>query len=72
MSTGLGGLPRIKASNAFKPGMGNIVIGIVWQTRLAALPIYPVIQERMSAVYALNVIAITSFLKKNRHDKLED
>lgn len=41
--------------------MGNIVIRIVWQTNLEALPICPEIQGRMSAVYASNLIAITSF-----------
>ncbi|MCL4706536.1 Na+:solute symporter [bacterium] len=65
--------PHFKANKAFKRDMFNIVIGIIWQTSLVALPIYLVIQEKMSVVYALIVIAITSFiLKKNWYDKLED
>lgn len=65
--------PHFKANKAFKRDMFNIAIGIIWQTSLVALPIYLVIQEKMSVVYALIVIAITSFiLKKNWYDKLED
>lgn len=65
--------PHFKANKAFKRDMFNIVIGIIWQTSLVALPIYLVIQEKMSVVYAVIVIAITSFiLKKNWYDKLED
>lgn len=65
--------PHFKANKAFKRDMFNIVIGIIWQTSLVALPIYLVIQEKMSVVYALIVVAITSFiLKKNWYDKLED
>lgn len=65
--------PDFKANKAFKRDMFNVVIGIIWQTSLVALPIYLVIQEKMSIVYAIVVLAITTFiLKKNWYDKLED
>lgn len=65
--------PNFKANKAFKRDMFNVVIGIIWQTTLVALPIYLVIQEKMSIVYALIVLAITTFiLKKYWYDKLED
>jgi Na+/proline symporter len=65
--------PDFKPNRAFKRDVFNIAVGIVWQTSLVALPIYIVIQEKLSIVYALTAVVITSFiLKKNWYDKLED
>lgn len=65
--------PDFKANKAFKRDMFNVAVGIIWQTSLVALPIYLVIQEKMSVLYAGLVLLVTSWvLKKNWYDKLEE
>jgi Na+/proline symporter len=65
--------PNFKANKNFKRDMFNVLIGIIWQTSLVALPICLVIQEKMYIIYDLIVLAITSIMmKKNWYDKLED
>lgn len=65
--------PNFKANRAFKRDMFNVLIGIIWQTTLVALPIYLVIDEKMSVLYTVLVLAATSWiLKKNWYDKLEE
>jgi hypothetical protein len=51
----------------------NLVVGIVWQTSLVALPIYVVIQHWREAVICLTLIAITSLILKHTwYDRLQD
>ncbi len=65
--------PNFKANKNFKRDKFNVVIGIIWQTSLVALPIFLVIQEKMYIVYDLVLLVITSLImKKNWYDKLED
>ena len=45
-------------------GMLNIVVGIVWQVALVALPLYVVIQEYKRAALALGIILGTSLILK--------
>jgi hypothetical protein len=40
--------------------MFNIVVGIVWQTSLVAMPIYFVIREYERAEIALAIVVVTS------------
>jgi len=52
--------PSFKPNPDFVRDMFNIVVGIVWQTALVALPIYFVIREYGRAEIALAVVAVTS------------
>lgn len=62
-----------KANKNFKRDMFNVVIGIIWQTSLVALPIFLVIQEKMYIIYDLIALVIASLIMKmNWYDKLED
>jgi SSS family solute:Na+ symporter len=50
----------------------NILIGMVWQVSLIAVPMYLVIQDMKSLAIVVVVVMITSvILKKNWYDKLE-
>ncbi len=65
--------PDFKQNKNFKRDMVNIFVGIIWQTSLVALPIYIVIQENMSIIYAGIVLILSSyFLKQNWYNKLEN
>ena len=65
--------PEFKRNNEFGRDMLNILIGVVWQTSLVALPIFLVIRENQNALIALGIVIVTSFLLKiNWYDKLED
>jgi Na+/proline symporter len=64
---------NFKANTNFKRDVFNVVIGIIWQTSLVALPICLVTQETMYVVYDLAALITTSvIMKKNWYDKLED
>ncbi|MCK6560055.1 Na+:solute symporter [candidate division KSB1 bacterium] len=65
--------PDFKANRNFKRDMFNVVIGIIWQTSLVALPICLVIQEKMFVLYDTIVLITTSLILKHTwYDKLED
>ncbi len=65
--------PDFKRNNEFGRDMLNILIGVIWQTSLVALPIFLVIRENQMALIALGIAFITSLLLKiNWYDKLED
>lgn len=50
----------------------NVVVGIVWQTSLTALPIYLVLRQwTWVGAIAVTVVATSVFLKFNWYDKLE-
>ena len=63
--------PQFKKNTDFKRDMVNIVVGIIWQICLIALPIYIIIKEEVPAITAFIILFITSLvLKKNWLDKL--
>jgi Na+/proline symporter len=65
--------PNFMPNPHFKRDMFNVVVGMIWQLTLVALPMYIVIKEKMSIFNAVIVLLITSFiLKKNWWDKLEN
>ena len=68
----------MKDDPSFRPNfnMGrdllNVVVGIVWQLSMTALPIYIVLRDWTWAGWILVSLAATSiFLKFNWYDKLE-
>lgn len=69
---------KVKAENpGFDPNTDcarhcfNVIVGIIWQITLVALPIYIVIQEPRGIVSTLVVLVITTLiLKKNWFDRL--
>ena len=64
--------PAIQRNTEFKQDMFNVVIGIIWQTSLVAIPIYLVIQKFSYMSYGLIILFVTSLiLKKTWYDKLE-
>jgi Na+/proline symporter len=56
--------PEFKRNKDFFRDMFNIVIGIIWQVVLVALPLYIVIKEFDRAAIALGVILVTSLILK--------
>ena len=64
--------PEFKKNNGFARDSFNIVVGMIWQISLVALPIYIVIQEKWGIIGGLAVLIVTSsILKFNWYDKLE-
>jgi Na+/proline symporter len=65
--------PAFQPNPDFLRDMFNIVVGMVWQVALVALPIYIVIRTNIPAIwYCLAAIAVTSvILKFNWYDRLE-
>jgi Na+/proline symporter len=65
--------PDFVPNKNFKRDCINIIVGMIWQLTLVALPMYIVIKEKMSIINAIVILAVTSFiLKKNWWNKLED
>jgi heme/copper-type cytochrome/quinol oxidase subunit 4 len=56
--------PEFKRNKDFFRDMFNIVIGIIWQVTLVALPLYIVIKEFDRAAIALGVVLVTSLILK--------
>lgn len=54
--------PSFKPNPDFFRDMFNIVVGIVWQTSLVAMPIYFVIREYDRAEIALGIVVVTSLV----------
>jgi Na+/proline symporter len=52
--------PSFKPNPDFFRDMFNIVVGIVWQTALVAMPVYFVIREYERAEIAAGIVAVTS------------
>ena len=52
--------PSFKPNPDFWRDMFNIVVGIVWQTSLVAMPVYVVIREYDRAKIALGIVIVTS------------
>ncbi len=65
--------PSFEGNKNFWRDMFNIVIGIVWQVNLMALPVYLVLREKTALIVSAILILITSvILKFNWWNKLED
>ncbi|HQK11317.1 MAG TPA: sodium:solute symporter, partial [Candidatus Marinimicrobia bacterium] len=65
--------PNFVNRSSWKRDLLNVLIGIIWQTTLVALPIYFVLKKFGNAGICLLIIIVTSiFLKKNWYDKMED
>jgi hypothetical protein len=64
--------PSFKPNPDFGRDMLNILVGIVWQTSLVALPVFVVIRQFDRAAMAVGLIAVTSvILKFTWYDNLE-
>ena len=65
--------PAFERNKDFWRDMFNVVIGIVWQVSLVALPCYFVIQKFNSVLITVAIIAVTSIvLKVTWYDHLRD
>ncbi|WP_102795940.1 sodium:solute symporter family protein [Bowmanella denitrificans] len=65
--------PDFVANPNFKRDMFNILVGVITQTSLVALPIFVVIQQWQSSLTCLLVLVISALvLKKSWYDKLTD
>jgi SSS family solute:Na+ symporter len=56
--------PTFVPNGDFARDMFNIVVGIVWQTSLVAIPIYIVIRKFHAALLAAGIVAVTSLILK--------
>jgi len=56
--------PSFQPNRDFPRDVMNIVVGIIWQVTLVALPIYIVIRKFDKAAIAIAIIAVTSFILK--------
>jgi len=56
--------PSFERNNDFWRDMFNIVVGIIWQVSLVALPMYVVIQKFRNAAVTAVIIAVTSIVLK--------
>lgn len=64
--------PAFKANRDFGWDTLNVVIGVIWQTGLVALPIYVVIRNWDATAVTLAVVLIASaVLKRTWYDRLE-
>jgi hypothetical protein len=65
--------PAFERNKDFWRDMFNVVIGIVWQVSLVALPCYFVIQKFNSVLITVAIIAVTSIvLKVTWYDHLRE
>ncbi len=63
---------KFQPNQDFAKDCANVVVGIVWQTSLTALPIYLVLRQwTWVGAIAVTVVATSVFLKFNWYDKLE-
>jgi Na+/proline symporter len=56
--------PSFRPNPDFARDMGNVLVGVAWQTSLVAFPVYIVIRRYQYALIALAVIVITSLILK--------
>ncbi len=65
--------PDFKKNTGFLHDMFNILVGIIWQTALVALPIYIVLLKHTHWIIAAAIVLMCSLiLKKTWWDKLSD
>jgi SSS family solute:Na+ symporter len=63
--------PAFQPNNDFLKDSINVIVGIVWQVCLTALPIFLVLREWQWVSYALATLVVTTiFIKFNWYDKL--
>jgi Na+/proline symporter len=63
----------VKKNSDFARDASNVVVGLLWQTSLAALPIFLVIKQWPSFITAAVLVAITTLiLKFNWYDNISD
>ena len=64
--------PEFEPNKDFKRDMSNIIIGIIWQVSLIAIPIYLVLKDSTNVIMGVMVLVITTLiLKYNWWDKLD-
>ena len=54
--------PTFVSDANFKRDLFNIIVGIAWQTSLVMLPLFLVIREKTSALWAVVVLVVTSLI----------
>ena len=65
--------PSIRSNKNFRRDALNVMVGIVWQTGLTALPIFLVIRHWPGFLVTAFVVGLTTlFLKFNWYDQLEE
>ncbi len=65
--------PEFKSDANFKRDIFNVIVGIIWQSTLLAIPMYLVIKEYKSLIITLVITLITSIiLKFTWWNKLEE
>jgi len=63
--------PGLKKNTNFKRDMFNVLIGVIWQTSLVALPVFIITKAGTSLIITITTIAVTTFiLKKTWYDRL--
>ena len=64
--------PDFVPNRNFSRDWVNVVVGVIWQTSLVALPIFFVLMKWGAVAITLSLTLVTMvFLKKNWYDKLE-
>jgi len=64
--------PSIEKNKNFKRDMFNVLIGIICQTALVALPIFIIIKAQGSLIITIGIIVITGYImKRTWYDNLE-
>jgi len=65
--------PSFVKNSGFRRDMLNVIVGIIWQTALVAMPIFFVVHQFVAGFAAMGVAAICTFiLKKTWWDRLSD
>jgi hypothetical protein len=65
--------PEFIKNRNFRRDMFNVIVGIIWQFSLIALPVYLVVQKFSYIPVILGVLVLGSWiLKRNWYDKLEE
>ncbi|MCD2421602.1 Na+:solute symporter [Niabella pedocola] len=63
--------PGLQTNTGFKRDMLNVAVGIIWQCCLTLIPMYIVLQQKLSLISTILVLGITTLiLKKNWYDKM--
>jgi SSS family solute:Na+ symporter len=64
--------PRFRKNAGAARDLGNVAVGIVWQTSLVLIPVFIIVFQWTSMWIALGVAIVTTYvLKRNWYDKLE-
>jgi len=65
--------PAVERNKSFGRDALNVIVGIIWQTAIAASPIFMMIRQWDKFFISLIIVAAcTVFLKYNWYDKMED